>query len=57
MHGHARHLEATANELFHMVQSGKVKVEVRHTHALKDAPQVHRDLEARKTTSSVVMLP
>ena len=40
-----------------MVRSGKVKIEVRHTYPLKDAAQVHRDLEGRKTTGSVVMLP
>ena len=40
-----------------MVGSGKVKVEIRHTYPLRDAQQVHRDLEARKTTGSVVMLP
>jgi NADPH2:quinone reductase len=50
-------LEATAKELFDVVLSGKVKVEIRHTYALKDAQQVHRDLEGRKTTGSVVMLP
>jgi NADPH2:quinone reductase len=50
-------LEATAKELFDVVLSGKVKVEVRHTYRLADARQVHRDLEARKTTGSVVMLP
>ena len=50
-------LEATAADLFAVVQSGKVKVEVRHTYALKDARQVHRDLESRGTTGSIVMLP
>jgi NADPH2:quinone reductase len=50
-------LEATATDLFDVVRSGAVKVEVRHTYALKDAEQVHRDLEGRKTTGSVVMLP
>ena len=35
----------------------KVKIEINRTYALKDAQQVHRDLEARKTTGSVVMLP
>ena len=50
-------LEATAKELFDVVGSGKVKVEIRHTYPLRDAQQVHRDLEARKTTGSVVMLP
>jgi NADPH:quinone reductase len=50
-------LEATANDLFDVVLSGKVKIEINHTYALKDAQQVHRDLEARKTTGSIVMVP
>jgi NADPH2:quinone reductase len=50
-------LEATAGELFDVVLAGKVKVEVRHTYPLRDAAQVHRDLEGRKTTGSVVMVP
>jgi NADPH:quinone reductase len=50
-------LEATAKELFDVVQSGRVKIEVRHKYPLKDAQQVHRDLESRKTTGSIVMLP
>lgn len=50
-------LEATANELFDVIRSGAVKVTVNHTYPLKDAAQVHRDLEGRKTTGSVVMLP
>jgi NADPH2:quinone reductase len=50
-------LEATAKDLFDVVLSGKVKVEVRHTYALKDAAQAHRDLEARKTTGAIVLLP
>lgn len=50
-------LEALAAELFDMVTSGKVKVEVHQTYALKDAAQAHRDLEARKTTGSTILLP
>lgn len=50
-------LEATAAELFDIVRSGKVKIEVQHRYSLRDAEQVHRDLESRKTTGSVVMLP
>lgn len=50
-------LETTAKDLFDIVLSGKVKIEINHTYALKDAQQVHRDLEGRKTTGSVVMLP
>jgi NADPH2:quinone reductase len=50
-------LEATAKELFDVVKSGKVKIEVNQTYALKDAQQAHRDLEGRKTTGSTVLLP
>jgi NADPH2:quinone reductase len=46
-----------ANDLFAMVQSGKVKNEISHTYALQDAPQAHADLEARKTTGSIVLIP
>ncbi|HJW24217.1 MAG TPA: quinone oxidoreductase [Rhodocyclaceae bacterium] len=50
-------LEALAAELFDMVTSGKVKIEVRQTYALRDVAQAHRDLEARKTTGSTILLP
>jgi NADPH2:quinone reductase len=50
-------LEASASELFEMVKSGKVKIEINQTYALKDAAQAHRDLEGRKTTGSTVLLP
>lgn len=50
-------LVATANELFDVVGRGIVKVEINQTYALKDAAQAHRDLEARKTTGSTVLLP
>ena len=47
----------TATDLFAMVQSGKVKIEISHTYALRDAPQAHADLEARKTAGSIVLIP
>ena len=50
-------LLAQAAELFDLVASGAVKVEVNQTYALKDAAQAHRDLEARKTTGSTVLIP
>jgi NADPH2:quinone reductase len=50
-------LEATAKDLFDVVRSGQVKIEVQQTYALRDAQQVHRDLTDRKTTGSTVMLP
>jgi NADPH2:quinone reductase len=48
-------LEENAGDLFAAVASGKVKVHVNQTYALKDAAQAHRDLEARKTTGSTVL--
>jgi NADPH2:quinone reductase len=50
-------LEATAREVFDAIRQGKVKVEVRHTYPLADAPKVHRDLEGRRTVGSIVMIP
>jgi NADPH2:quinone reductase len=47
----------SAKALFEVVTSGKVKVEIPQTYALKDAAKAHADLEARKTTGSTVMLP
>jgi NADPH2:quinone reductase len=50
-------LEATAHELFDVIQQGKVKVEIRQTYPLAEAERVHRDLEGRRTVGSIVMLP
>ena len=50
-------LEAGAADLFDVIKSGKVKIEINQTYALKDAAQAHRDLEGRKTTGSTVLLP
>ena len=50
-------LLASAGELFDVVTTGKVKIEVNQTYALKDAARAQIDLAARKTTGSTVMLP
>jgi NADPH2:quinone reductase len=50
-------LVATANDLFDVVGSGKVKVSVNQTYPLAEAPRAHHDLEARLTTGSTVLLP
>ncbi len=50
-------LEALGAELFEIVASGKVRIEVNQTYPLKDAAQAHRDLEARKTTGSTILVP
>jgi NADPH2:quinone reductase len=46
-----------ANDLFSVVKSGAVKIEVRQSYPLSEAAQAHRDLEARKTTGSTILLP
>jgi len=50
-------LVAAAEELFSVVASGAVKIEVNQTYPLAETAQAHRDLEARKTTGSTVLLP
>jgi NADPH2:quinone reductase len=50
-------LEARSSSLFAIVKSGKVKVEITGRYKLADAAQAHRDLEGRKTTGSVILLP
>jgi NADPH2:quinone reductase len=46
-----------SNALFDIVKSGKVKIETTKKYKLADAAQAHRDLEGRKTTGSVVLVP
>jgi len=50
-------LEQAAAELFDLVLRGAVRVEIRQSYALRDAAAAHRDLEARKTTGSTVLIP
>ena len=50
-------LLATAKDLFEKVGSGAVKIPASHKYALKDAAKAHKDLEGRKTTGSVVLIP
>jgi NADPH2:quinone reductase len=48
-------LQESADELFAMILSGKLKVEVKQRFSLKDAAQAHRALESRATTGSTVL--
>lgn len=50
-------LEPMAAELFDIVRSGKVRIEVRQRYPLSEVAQAHRELEARKTTGSTVLIP
>ena len=45
-----------ANDVMDMVRLGRVKIRVTKTYPMADAAQAHRDLEARATTGSVVLL-
>lgn len=48
-------LEATAAELFDVVQSGKVRINIGKRFALRDAAKAQSELEARATTGSIVL--
>ncbi len=50
-------MRAAAAELFELVKRGILKVEIGATYALRDAASAHRDLEARKSTGSMVLVP
>lgn len=50
-------LVAAANELFDVVGSGTVKININQTYPLSEAVKAHEDLEARKTTGSTILLP
>jgi NADPH2:quinone reductase len=50
-------LVATANDLFAVVTKGKVKISIDQVYPLEEAARAHRELEARLTTGSTVLMP
>ena len=46
-----------ARDLFEVVKSGAVKIEIQQSYPLSEAGRAHQDLEARKTTGSTILLP
>ena len=50
-------LEESAAALFDVVAKGIVKININQRYRLEDAAQAHRDLEARKTTGTTILLP
>ena len=50
-------LLANATDVFEAVTTGFLKIEPPRRYALKDAAQAHRDLEGRKTTGSIILVP
>lgn len=53
----AENLQAMADELFEMIRSAKVKVDISQRFALKDAAQAQIELSARRTTGSTILVP
>jgi len=49
--------QAMADELFAMVESGKIVIHTERRYPLADVAQAHRDLEARATTGSGILIP
>ena len=49
--------QAMADDLFAVVVGGQVKIRIDQRYPLAEAAQAHRDLEARKTTGSTILLP
>jgi NADPH2:quinone reductase len=47
----------TARELFEVIGSGAVRIEIGQTYALSDVARAHRELEGRRTVGSTVLLP
>jgi NADPH2:quinone reductase len=50
-------LQQRATAVLNMISTGKVKLRIEHVYALRDAQQAHRDLEARKTTGKLLLIP
>jgi NADPH:quinone reductase len=50
-------LRARSSGVFNMIAEGRLKLRIEHTYSLADAQQAHRDLEGRKTTGKVLLIP
>jgi NADPH2:quinone reductase len=50
-------LQQRATDVLNMIASGKLKLRIEHLYPLRDAQQAHRDLEGRKTTGKLLLIP
>ncbi|HEX6466843.1 MAG TPA: quinone oxidoreductase [Terriglobales bacterium] len=50
-------LEHRANDVLEMVANGELRLRIEHRYPLRDAQQAHRDLQGRKTTGKLLLLP
>jgi NADPH:quinone reductase len=53
----ASDLQQRAGAVFGMIRDGKLKLRIEHVYPLAEAQQAHRDLEGRKTTGKLLLLP
>lgn len=50
-------LEQRASDVFGMIGAGKLKLRISRTYKLEEVQQAHRDLEGRKTTGKILLVP
>jgi NADPH2:quinone reductase len=50
-------LERRATDVLNMISAGKLKLRIAHIYKLQDVQQAHRDLEGRKTTGKLLLIP
>jgi NADPH:quinone reductase len=50
-------LLSRAEDVFGMIAAGKLKLRIEHKYPLAEAQQAHRDLEGRKTTGKILLIP
>jgi NADPH2:quinone reductase len=53
----SQELQQRAGAVFAMIRNGKLKLRIEHVYPLAEAQQAHRDLESRKTTGKLLLLP
>jgi NADPH2:quinone reductase len=50
-------LDQRSSDLFRSVSQGKLRLHIDHIYPLRDAAQAHRDLESRRTTGKLLLIP
>jgi len=50
-------LEQRSSDVFNMIIAGKLKLRIGHVYKLEEVQQAHRDLEGRKTTGKILLVP
>jgi NADPH:quinone reductase len=55
--GSREELTARSGAVFSMIGAGKLKLRIEHTYPLAEAQRAHRELESRKTTGKLLLIP